>query len=68
MSLRKKKPGTRWVTGIARAQLQRIIKLTTSLLAQDAKLLAPLSPFNDQERLAFTNCKTAAEDLRDAIS
>ena len=68
MSLRKKKPGTRWVTGIPRAQLQKLIRLISSLLAQDGKLLPPLSPFQDSDRLTFSNAKTAAEDLRDQLS
>lgn len=38
MSLRKKRPGKRWVTGIPRAQCQKVIKLLNSLTAAQTRL------------------------------
>jgi hypothetical protein len=66
MSLRKKRPGNKWVTGLPNAQMQKTIVLLRSILAQDAKLApfqAQLSPLTDADRTDFNKVITDCEDL-----
>jgi hypothetical protein len=55
-----KKPGSRLVTGIQRAQLTRMEKLTNSILAYNAKLAARTPPVTWLEAGEITTLQSAS--------
>lgn len=72
MSLRRKKPGKKWVTGIPRAQFQKIIVHAKSILAQDVKTQAippgGMSPLNDLDRASLNAVVTTSQQKLAQVS
>lgn len=63
MSMKKKKPGTRWITGVQRAQLQKVLRYTASLVAANNKLPLVVQPMTAADIVAFNGVNTRAAAL-----
>jgi hypothetical protein len=63
MSLRRKRPGKFWVTGIPRAQLRKINLLLSSLIAQQGKLAPAVVPITPQMIGDFNQVKVDIQAL-----
>jgi hypothetical protein len=63
VSMRKPRPGRRWITGVQRAQLQKVFKYTNSLVAANGKLPLAQQPMTAQDIIAFQGVNTRAGAL-----
>lgn len=63
MSMKKKAPGKRWITGIQRAQLRRLKLLNRSVLTANNKLPLLQQPMVAGDKTIFDNFDTVVAGL-----
>lgn len=63
MSMKKKSPGKRWITGVARAQLQRCITHLNGLLRANLKQPVAARPLTNQQQADFNSAVTDCQAL-----
>lgn len=63
MSMRKKPPGHTWITGIQRAQMQKMQRYLNSIPTANGKQPAGKQPMTGAQLIDFSECLTAVQAL-----